>query len=97
MQTMLINTIRFSLQALDDFVPKYPEIYNCFYSEQTEINYNLLYETQQQDPVIRQLLLWKKHKNYPPPRPSQTILANKDLLHYSRRFQDQSINDTNNL
>ena len=66
MQTMLINTIRFSLPALDDFVPKYPEKYNCFYSEQTEINYNLLYETQQQDPVIRQLLLWKKHKNYPP-------------------------------
>ena len=56
----LINTNKFSLPALDDFVPKYPEVFNYFYNEQT-----LLYETQQQDTAFRQLEFWKKHKNYP--------------------------------
>ena len=62
----LINTIKFSLPTLDDFIPKSPEIYNYFYTEQTEKNDALLYEAQQQDPVIRQLLTWKKYKNHPP-------------------------------
>ena len=61
-----INTIKFSLAALDNFITKSPEIYNCFYNEQTVINDTLLFETQQQDPVIRQILLWKKYKNPPP-------------------------------
>ena len=38
------------------------EMKNCFYNEQTGINDTCLCETQQQDPVIRQFLLWKKHK-----------------------------------
>ena len=42
---------------MDDFIPKSPEISNHFYNEQTELNETLLYETQQQDPVPRQLLL----------------------------------------
>ena len=58
----LINTIKFSLPALVDFIHKSPEIYNYFYTEQTEIIDTLLYEAQQHGPVIRQLLLWKKHK-----------------------------------
>ena len=62
----LLDTIRFSIPALDNFVPKSPENYNCLLNEQTEKNDRLLHETEQQDPVIRQLLLWRKHKNYPP-------------------------------
>ena len=62
----LISTIKFYLPALDDFVPKSPEIYIYFQNEQTELSDILLYEAQQQDPVFRQLLLWKKYKNQPP-------------------------------
>ena len=61
----LINTIKFSLPALDDFIPKSPEVCDYIYNEQTERNDTPLYEAQQQDPVIRQLLLWKKYKNHP--------------------------------
>ena len=53
-------TIKFSLPAFDDCVPKSPEIYNYFYKEQTETNDTFLYEAQEKDSVIRQLLLWKK-------------------------------------
>ena len=79
----LKNIIKFSLPALDDFVSKSPEIYNYVYNEQTEKNDTLLYETQQQDPVIRQLFLRKKYKKYPF-NPSLTIRTNKGLLNYYR-------------
>ena len=77
----LINIIKFSLPAMNDFIPKSPELYTYFCSEQTELNDTILPETQQQDPVIRQLLLWKRYK-YHPFIPSLAIRANKGLLHY---------------
>ena len=92
----IINTIKFSLSAMDNFIPKSPGIYNFFYDEHTEISDKLVNETQQQDPVIRPLLLWKPYKNVPH-TPSLTIRANKGLLHYHRRFQHLSINESNNL
>ena len=52
----LINSIKLSLPAMDDFIPKSLSLYNYFYGEQIEINDTLLYETQQQDPVLKQLL-----------------------------------------
>ena len=58
----LINTKKFSFPAMDDFIPKSLKLYNYFYSEQTELIDTLLYEAQQQDPVIRQLLPWKRFK-----------------------------------
>ena len=42
---------------MDDFIPKSQILYNYINEEQTEINDMLLYETQQQDPVLRQLQL----------------------------------------
>ena len=45
----LINTIKFALPAMDDFIPKSPELYSYFYSEQMDLNNTLLYEAQQQD------------------------------------------------
>ena len=63
----LINSIKFSLPAMDDSIPKFPTLYNYFYEEKTEISDTLLYETQQQEPVLRQLLLWKHYKNFPQP------------------------------
>ena len=58
----LKNTMKFSLPTMNDFIPKSPELYNFFYSGQTELNDTLLYEAQKQNPVIRQLLLWKRYK-----------------------------------
>ena len=55
----------------------------------------LLYETQQQDPILRQPQLWKRYKN--PPTPSLTIRANKGLHHYYRCFQNLSIVESNHL
>ena len=81
---------------MDDFIPKSPEFYNYFHSEQTELKDTLFYEAQQQDPVFRQLVLWKLYKNQPS-IPSLTIRANKGLLHYYRRRRDLSINETNHL
>ena len=81
---------------MDDFIQKSPIIYNYFYEEQTEVNDTHLYKTQQQDTVLKQLLLWKQFKNFPPTL-SLTIRANKRLLHYYRRFQNLSINEDNDL
>ena len=81
---------------MDDFLSKSPELYNYFYNEQTEFNDTLLYEAQQKDPVIRQFLFWKWYKNHPF-IPLLTIRANKGLLHYYRRLQDLSINESNYL
>ena len=92
----LINSTKFSLPAMDDFIPESPKLYNYFYEDQTDIKDTLLYETQQQVPVLRQLLHWKQYKNFPP-IPSLTIRANNGLLQYYRRFQNLCINEDNNL
>ena len=81
---------------MNDFIPKPPTIYNYFSNEQTELNDTFLYVAQQQDPVIRQLFLWKRFKIYPF-TPSLTIRANEGLLHYYRRFKNLSVNETNYL
>ena len=81
---------------MDDFLPKSPTIYNYFHNERTELIDTLLYEARQQDPVIRQLFLLKRYKNYPSTR-SLTIRANKGLLHYYRRFKNLTVNGRNHL
>ena len=64
----LVNAIKFLLPAMDDLIPKSPILFNYFYNEQTELNDTFLYVAQQQDPVIRKILLWKRYKNtFPPP------------------------------
>ena len=92
----LINSIKFSLPAMVNFIPKSPTLHNYFYEKQTEVNDTLLYKTQQQHPASRQLFLWKQYKNFPP-TPSLTLRPNQGLLHYNQRFQNLSINDDNNL
>ena len=62
----LIKTKKISHPAMDDIIQKSPDFYNYFHSEQTQLNDTLLYEAQQQDSVLRQLLLWKGYKNTPP-------------------------------
>ena len=92
-------SIKFFVPAMDNFIPKSPTLYNYFYEGQTEVNDTLLYKTQQQYPVLRQRLFWKQYKNFPQ-TPSLTIQANKRLLHYYQRFQNEdnpSINEDNNL
>ena len=71
--------IKFSLPAMNDFIPKSPILYNYFYEEQTEINDMRLYETQQRPSSQTILTLETLQKNFP--TPSLTIRANKILLH----------------
>ena len=63
---------------MDDFIPKSPTLYNYFYEEQTEVKDTLLYQTQQQDPVLRQLILWKQYKF--PPNPFTHYTSNSRLI-----------------
>ena len=55
-----INSIKFSLPAMDDFIPKSPEIFSYFFDKQTEVTDTFLQETQQKYSVLRQLLFCKK-------------------------------------
>ena len=52
----LKNSIKISLPEMADFKPKSPTIYNYFYEEQTETDDKILYDTQQQDTVLKQFL-----------------------------------------
>ena len=51
---------------MESIIPKSPTIYNYFYEEPTEVNDILLYKTQKQEQVLKQLLLWKQYKTPPP-------------------------------
>ena len=82
----LIYSITFPIPAMDEFIPKSPTLYNYFYEEQTEINDTLLYQTQQQDPVLRQHLHWKHYKNLPPTS-SLTIRAKEDYYSFIDVFK----------
>ena len=92
----LINTIKISLPAIGDFITKFPNLYSYFHNEQTELYDKFLYQAQQQKPNFRQLLLWKRYKNYLS-IPSFSTHANKGLVHYYRSFQNLSIKETNHL
>ena len=85
----LINSIKFLLPAMDDYIAKTQELYNYFYEKEIEITESFSYETQQQDPVLQLIFLWKQNKKSPT-TPILTIQNNKGLPHYNRRFQDVS-------
>ena len=61
----LINIIKCLLPAMDNFIPKSPEIYKHFYYQKIEINDTFQQETQKQDSGLRQQILWKQYTNLP--------------------------------
>ena len=56
----------------------------------------LLKQYQNLDPVIRQLKSWHKYKTKPV-KADTTILGNKTLLRYFRKFNNTAINDNTDL
>ena len=61
-----------------------------------KITINTLKQYQNLDPVIRQLKSWHKYKTKPV-KADTTILGNKTLLRYFRKFNNTTINENTDL
>ena len=72
------------------------EIENIFLPITEKITFELLQKHQNLDPVIRQLKSWHKYKTKPQ-KADTTILGNKTLLRYFRKFNDTSINEITDI
>ena len=70
------------------------EIDNIFLPPTDKITLELLKRYQNFDPVIRQLKSWHKYKNKPV-KADTTILGNKTLLRFFRKFNNTTINTQN--
>ena len=76
-------------------VPKI-EIQNFFLPTTEKITLELLRKYQNLDPVIRQLKSWHKHKTKPT-KADITILGNKTVLRYFRKFNNTTINENTDI
>ena len=72
------------------------EIENIFLPPTDEITLELLKQYQNFDPVIRQLKSWHKYKTKPV-KAHTTVLGNKTLLRYFRKFNNTAINEITDL
>ena len=69
------------------------EIENTFLPPTEKITLQFLQKYQNFDPVIRQLKSWHKYKTKPT-KADTTILGNKTLLQYFRKYNNTTINET---
>ena len=91
-----INQV-FDLHDQLDTIPlSKPEIDNNFLPPADNITLELLKQYQNLDPVIRQLKSWHKYKTKPV-KADTTILGNKTLLRYFRKFNDTPIKENTDL
>ena len=72
------------------------EIENIFLPITEKIPLELLQKHQNLDPVIRQLKSWHNYKTKPI-KADTTILGNKTLLRYFRKFNNTSINENTDI
>ena len=72
------------------------EIENIFLPPTETITISTLKQYQNLDPIIRQLKSWHKYKTKPT-KADSTILGNKTLLRYFRKFNYTTINETTDL
>ena len=72
------------------------EIENIFLPPTETITISTLKQYQNLDPIIRQLKSWHKYKTKPI-KADSTILGNKTLLRYFRKFNNTTINETTDL
>ena len=72
------------------------EIENIFLPPTEIITISTLKQYQNLDPVIRQLKSWHKYKTKPI-KADSTILGNKTLLRYFRKFNNTTINENTDL
>ena len=57
----LLNSIKFSLAAMDDIIPKSPETYNYFFYEQTELTNKFLHKDSNTDIRLLELPIEQIH------------------------------------
>ena len=98
-----INDSKYTLNQvfdLDDPLDTIPlsklEVENIFRPPTEKITLQLLQKYQNLDPVIRQLKSWHKYKTKPR-KADTTILANKTLLRYFRKFNNTTIIEITDL
>ena len=72
------------------------EFENIFLTPTDKITLELLKQYQNLDPVIRQLKSWHKYKTKPV-KAETTILGNKTLFRYFRKFNNTTIYDNTDL
>ena len=72
------------------------EVENIILPTTEKIRLKLLQKCQNLDPVIRQLKSWHKYKTKPT-KADTTILGNKTLLRYFRKFNNTTINDNTDI
>ena len=72
------------------------EIGNIFLPPTDKITLELLKQYQNLDPVIRQLKSWLKYKTKPV-KADTTILGNKTLLRFFRKFNNTTVNENRDL
>ena len=72
------------------------EIENIFLPPTETITISTLKQYQNLDPVIRQMKSWHKYKTKPI-KADSTILGNKTLLRYFRKFNNTTINENTDL
>ena len=72
------------------------EIENIFLPPTDKITIEILKQYQNLDPVIRHLKSWHKYKTRPV-KADTTILGNKTLLRYFRKFNNTTINENTDL
>ena len=69
---------------------------NVFLPPTEKIKLQLLQKYQNFDPVIRQIKSWHKYKTKPT-KADTTILGNKTLLRYFRKYNNTTINEITDL
>ena len=69
---------------------------NIFIPPTDKITLKLLQQYQNLDPVIRQLKSWHKYKTKPV-KADTTVLGNKTLLQYFRKFNNTTVNESTDL
>ena len=91
-----INQVFDLRDQLDTITLSKLEIDNIFLPPTDKITLELLKQYQNLDPVIKQLKSWHKYKTKPV-KADTTILGNKTLLWYFRKFNNKTINENTDL
>ena len=91
-----INQVFDLHDPLDTILLSKLEIDNIFLPPTDKITLELLKQYQNLDPVIRQLKSWHKY-NTKPVKADTTILGNKTLLRYFRKFNNTAVNENTDL
>ena len=91
-----INQIFNLRDSLDTIPLSKIEIENIFLPTTEKITLELLQKYQNLDPVIRQLKSWHKFKTKPN-KADATILGNKTLLRYFKKFNNTTINENTDI